>query len=34
MLSLPDNWDYLINGLCSICNESRTIIRYFKGIER
>ena len=27
MLSLPDNWDYSINGLCSICNESRTTIR-------
>ena len=27
MLSLPNNWDYSINGLCSICNESRTTIR-------
>ncbi len=27
MLSLPNNWDYSINGLCSICNELRTTIR-------
>ena len=27
MLSLPDEWDYSINGLCSICNESRETIR-------
>ena len=27
MLSLPDNWDYSINGLGSICKESREIIR-------
>ena len=27
MLSLPDNWDYSINGLCNICKESREIIR-------
>ncbi len=27
MLSLPDTWDYSINGLCSICNESRITIR-------
>lgn len=27
MLSLPDNWDYSINGLSSICKESREIIR-------
>ena len=27
MLSLPDNWDYSINGLGSICKESRKIIR-------
>lgn len=27
MLSLPDSWDYSINGLCNICKESREIIR-------
>ena len=27
MLSLPDSWDYSINGLCSISGESRTTIR-------
>lgn len=27
MLSLPDYWDYSINGLCSICDESRSTIR-------
>ena len=27
MFALPDNWDYSINGLGSICKESREIIR-------
>ena len=27
MLSLPDDWDYSINGLCSICKENATAIR-------
>lgn len=27
MLSLPDIWDYSINGLCNICKGSREIIR-------
>lgn len=27
MLSLPDDWDYSINGLCVICKESQTAIR-------
>ena len=27
MLSLPDDWDYLLNGLCSICKESIKAIR-------
>lgn len=27
MLSLPDNWDYSINGLVSICKENRDSIR-------
>lgn len=27
MLSLPNKWDYSINGLCSICNELRITIR-------
>lgn len=27
MLSLPDNWDYSIGGLCSICKENDTAIR-------
>lgn len=27
MLSLPDNWDYSLNGLCSISKESRDGIR-------
>ena len=27
MLSLPDNWDYSINGLCSICKENETAIK-------
>ncbi|UKI28170.1 MAG: hypothetical protein L6V78_04115 [Clostridium sp.] len=27
MLSLPDNWDYSILGLSSICVESRDTIR-------
>lgn len=26
MLSLPDNWDYSINGLVSICKESKNTI--------
>lgn len=26
MLSLPNNWSFSINGLCKICNESRTTI--------
>lgn len=26
-LSLPDNWNYSINGLVSICKESQTAIR-------
>ena len=26
-LSLPDNWNYSLNGLCSICKESITAIR-------
>lgn len=27
MLSLPPEWDYSINGLCSICKENITAIR-------
>lgn len=27
MFSLPDNWDYSIGGLCSICKENDTAIR-------
>ena len=27
MLSLPDDWDYSMNGLCSICKEQITSIR-------
>ena len=27
MLSLPPEWDYSINGLCSICKEKITAIR-------
>ncbi len=27
MLSLPENWDYSINGLTAICIESRGVIR-------
>lgn len=27
MLSLPDNWDYSINGLVAICTESETAIK-------
>ena len=26
MLSLPDDWDYSINGLCKICKENKTAI--------
>lgn len=26
-LSLPDNWNYSLNGLCAICKESQTSIR-------
>ncbi len=26
-LSLPENWDYSLNGLCAICKESQTSIR-------
>lgn len=26
MLSLPDNWDYSVDGLCSICKENVTAI--------
>lgn len=27
MLSLPDNWDYSVNGLVAICNEGISVIR-------
>ncbi len=27
MLSLPDDWDYSLTGLCAICKENRTAIR-------
>ena len=27
MLSLPDDWDYSVDGLCSICKENRTAIQ-------
>ena len=27
MLSLPDNWDYSISGLVSICKENETEIK-------
>jgi len=27
MLSLPDDWKYSINGLCSICKENETAIK-------
>ena len=27
MLSLPDEWDYSINGLVSICKENETSIK-------
>lgn len=27
MLSLPENWDYSINGLCAICKENVTAIK-------
>ena len=27
MLSLPDNWDYTISGLVSICKENETAIK-------
>lgn len=27
MLSLPDDWDYSLNGLCSICKEQETAIK-------
>ncbi len=27
MLSLPDSWNYSLNGLNSLCVESKTIIR-------
>lgn len=27
MLSLPDDWDYSLAGLCAICKENRTAIR-------
>lgn len=27
MLSLPDEWDYSINGLCAICKENETAIK-------
>lgn len=40
-LSLPDNWNYSLNGLCAICKESQTSIRSalkeletFKHLER
>lgn len=26
-LSLPEDWDYSLNGLCAICKESQTSIR-------
>lgn len=26
ILSLPNDWNFSINGLCKICNESRTTI--------
>lgn len=26
-LALPDDWNYSLNGLCSICKESQTSIR-------
>ena len=26
MLSLPDNWNYSVRGLCSICKENQTAI--------
>ena len=27
MLSLPDDWDYSINGLCAICKENQSAIK-------
>jgi hypothetical protein len=27
MLSLPDDWDYSINGLVAVCKENETAIR-------
>ena len=27
MLSLPDNWDYSLNGLVAICKEQETSIK-------
>lgn len=27
MLSLPEDWDYSLTGLCSICKENKTAIR-------
>lgn len=27
MLSLPDDWDYSLNGLCAICKEQETAIK-------
>lgn len=27
MLSLPDDWDYSLSGLCAICKENKTAIR-------
>lgn len=27
MLSLPEEWDYSINGLCAICRENQTAIK-------
>ena len=27
MLSLPENWDYTINGLVAICKENETAIK-------
>lgn len=27
MLSLPENWDYSLNGLCAICKEQETAIK-------
>ena len=27
MLSLPDGWDYSVNGLCAICKENRAAVK-------